>query len=320
MKNLTAILIFWLSALLAIAQQKPHYTQYFQNMAVLNPAITGVNHSVTVMAGLRNQWLGFENAPKTSYLTVNMPINTGNSQSGFVDYGVTEPPTRDDRDDYEASYSHHGVGALALSDKTGPLSRTTFNLTYAYHININDMMNLATGVGVGINQVSLNTEELRFKTEGDLVVGSGGNLKKITPDLNAGIYLYGSSFYISASVQQVLNQSLSFGEGYTSGKEKPHYFAGGGYRIWLNNDFSLTPSLMLKYIKPLPFSYDVNAKLAYRNNFWMGLSVRHKDSSAAMMGFTIAKTATLGYAFEYTNSKFQSTNSGSHEIVLGLNF
>ena len=109
MRTIAATILFFVFGQGLLAQQKPQYSQYYQNLAVLNPAATGKENSVSIRAGFRNQWVGFEGAPKTSYLTLGTPINIGNTQSGFVDYGVSEPGTRSDREDYISSYSHHGL-------------------------------------------------------------------------------------------------------------------------------------------------------------------------------------------------------------------
>ncbi|MBC8051595.1 MAG: type IX secretion system membrane protein PorP/SprF [Sphingobacteriaceae bacterium] len=302
------------------AQQKPHYTQYMQNMSVLNPAVTGMYHELTIRSGYRTQWVGLESAPKTSYFTISKPINIGNTRSGNVDYGINDPATKSDKSGYFSSLSHHGIGLVALNDETGPITRTTLNFTYAYHINISDAANLAVGVGAGVNRVSLNTSKLRFEDSNEPVIASGGNLTRWSPDLNAGIYFYSASVFVGGVIQQALNQRLSFAENYESGKEVPHFFITTGCRLWVREDFSIFPSVTLKQLKPLPMAYDVNVKVAYRNNLWIGSSFRKGDSYSAMFGFNVAKSVSLGYAFDNTFSKLRDVNTGSHEIVLGINF
>ncbi|MGV3509576.1 MAG: type IX secretion system membrane protein PorP/SprF [Sphingobacteriaceae bacterium] len=318
MRKLISTFIATIGITFTMAQQKPHYTQYFQNMSVLNPAVTGKYHFINIQSGYRSQWQGLESAPQTSYFTISTPINIGNSRSGFVDYGVNEPGTHSDKLDYMSSLSHHGIGLVALNDKTGPVSRTTINFTYAYHINISDAANLAVGVGAGVNRLSLNTSKLKFEDPDEPVIAAGGNINSFSPDLNAGIYFYSASFFAGASVQQALNQKISFEEHYDSGKEVPHYFITSGFRFWIKEDFSVAPSVMMKLIQPLPASYDANLKISYRNNLWIGGSYRKGDSFSALFGFNVAKTVSLGYGFENTTSTLKNVTSGSHEIVLNL--
>ncbi|MFD2162847.1 type IX secretion system membrane protein PorP/SprF [Paradesertivirga mongoliensis] len=319
-RELVAFLTVMAIATPAIAQQKPHYTQYFQNMSVINPAVTGMYHDITVRTAYRTQWLGLESAPKTSYLTVSKPINIGTSRSGFVDYGVEEPATNSDKLGYLSSSSHHSIGLVALNDETGPINRTTVNFTYAYHINISDVANLAVGVGGGVNRLALNTSKLRFENPEEPLIADGGNIIQWLPDLNAGFYFYSANFFLGGSVQQALSSKTVFAYDFKSGKEVPHYFLTSGFRIWFKEDYSISPSVMLKYLSPAPLAYDLNLKIGYRNNLWVGGSYRKNDALAAMFGFNVAKTVSLGYSFDNSTSPIRNVSSGSHELVLGINF
>ncbi len=56
----------------------------------------------------------------------------------------------------------------------------------------------------------------------------------------------------------------------TGGRLVPHVFATAGYRFLLGEDFNLTPSVLVKYINPMPVQFDVNAKLQYLDFLWLG--------------------------------------------------
>jgi len=56
------------------AQQQPHYTQYVMNGYILNPAITGIENYTDVKISHRHQWVGLQDAPVTTYLTIHKPI------------------------------------------------------------------------------------------------------------------------------------------------------------------------------------------------------------------------------------------------------
>ena len=164
-KRGTLIFALIIHTLFVFSQQRPHYTQYLQNMAIINPAVTGMYKAVTIKSGFRNQWVGIADAPKTSYFTVQAPLNFDRSilTAGSADYGVEEPGTRDDKDGYSSSDNHHGLGFTALNDKTGPINRSSLNLTYAYHLAVGDIANLSIGVGGGVSRIGLNSEVLRFE-------------------------------------------------------------------------------------------------------------------------------------------------------------
>lgn len=319
MKRLILIFVFINSV--SLAQQRPYYTQYLQNMAVINPAFTAAYKGVNVRMGFRNQWVGIADAPKTTYLTAGTPLNLDGSilTAGSADYGIEEPYTRSDKDSYMSSDNHHGVGVSFINDETGPINRTTANLTYAYHLMIGDIANLSFGVGGGVSRIGLNTTNLVFEDPNDPVITSGQNISW-TPDVNLGFYFYGSQFFFGGSMQQVIKEKLSFNTNYDKGAEVPHYFLTGGYRFFVGEDVSFTPSVMAKYVAPFPITYDVNLKVSFRNNFWLGGSFRRKDAFSVLAGFTISKMLDAGYAFDSNISEIKTINSGSHEFVLGLKF
>ncbi|HET8829909.1 MAG TPA: PorP/SprF family type IX secretion system membrane protein, partial [Pelobium sp.] len=115
-------------------------------------------------------------------------------------------------------------------------------------------------------------------------------------------------------------QKLSFNNISDKSAEVSHYFLTGGYRVFVGEDISFTPSVMAKYVAPFPMSYDLNLKVAFRNNFWLGGSFRKKDSFSVLTGFTVSKALEVGYSFDSNISTIRTINSGSHEFVLGVKF
>src|SRR6266487_6874558 len=64
-----------LSTSTSFAQQRPHYTQYILNNYILNPALTGIENYFDVKVSARDQWVGLTGAPRTTYLTIQGPID-----------------------------------------------------------------------------------------------------------------------------------------------------------------------------------------------------------------------------------------------------
>ncbi|MBK0381918.1 type IX secretion system membrane protein PorP/SprF [Pedobacter sp. SD-b] len=306
----------------SLAQQKPQYTQYILNNFIINPAISGIENYIDVKAATRQQWAGLENAPQTSYLTAHMPLGNTNDWGSATSYGMVgdNPLGRSYKSDYEASKSHSGIGLIAVVDKTGPLSNNSFNLTYAYHIGLAPRLNLAVGVGAGISKVTLNTNDITLENPNDAAIANSGNINRIKPDLNVGIWLYSAEFFFGASVQQILPQTLSFSDqsSYNQGKTVPHSFFTAGYRFWLSDDVTVIPSIMVKYVNPVPLGIDFNTKVAFRDKFWVGGAYRKDDSYSGMVGFNLGSLINVGYAYDFTQSALNTVSRGSHEIVIGL--
>ena len=64
--------------MLAFSQQMPHYSLYMLNDVVVNPSLISTKSENQVALMIRNQWTGFEGAPKTqsiSYYNLNHHVN-----------------------------------------------------------------------------------------------------------------------------------------------------------------------------------------------------------------------------------------------------
>lgn len=321
------VIISGISMLLALngyAQQKPHYTQYILNQYIINPALSGIENYIDVKVSHRHQWTGLSGGPVTTYVTVQGPVNKQDYRTTATSFAVPGENPRGQRywENYTAAAPHHGVGMQLINDVTGPLSNLSLYGTYAYHIGLTPRTSLSAGFGAGFSRFSLNSASLNFNnTTVDPVVYTSGILNRTKFDMTAGVYLYSADYFIGLSAQQIVPNTLSYADHTITtetGKTVPHIFLTGGYRLLLTEDLNLLPSLMVKYIHPLPLQVEVNTKLQYRDLIWIGASYRHKDSFAGMVGFNISNTVNLGYAYDNATTALAAYNRGTHELVLGF--
>lgn len=325
MKKLLHTLIIFITTLqLAEAQQKPQYTQYVLNNILLNPAVSGIENYTDLKAGYRSQWTGLQGAPVTSYLTLTTPIGTDFVQGDATEQpgaGGENPYSRLFTQTYQAAAPHHGIGFMVVSDQTGDgaLSTTNIDATYAYHLGISSTFNLAVGVAAGVNHNSLNTSLLTPENPLDPVLANGNN-SQWKPDLGVGVWGYSSSYYFGVSALQLLSQNAYFTttKSINQAKTVPQLFVTGGFKIFMSDDVTLMPSTLVKFISPLPVTYDVNMKLTFRERFWVGASYRNGDSFAGMLGLNISSLINISYSYDYTTSALRTVSNGTHEIVIGL--
>jgi len=309
--------------LLLQAQQKPHYTQYILNQYIINPALTGIENYVDVKASHRMQWVGIQDAPVTSYLTIHGPIGKKDYKTTATSFSVSgeNPRGKNYWEEYVASEPHHGWGVQIVNDRTGPLNHFSGYGTYAYHVGLSPQTNLSAGIGLGVTNLSLQTDKLRFNTSVDPAVYGSGVLNSLNFDMNAGLYLYSADYFIGLAAHQIVPSKIDFSNNNIStkkGKHIPHFFASAGYRFLLNEDFNLIPSAMVKYVQPAPVQFEGNAKLQYRDLLWVGASYRHLDGVAAMVGLNISNTFNIGYAYDYTTSRLNNFTKGTHEFMVGF--
>lgn len=311
-----------LMSLLLRAQQRPEYTQYIQNNYILNPALTGIENYTDVKISHRHQWVGVQDAPVTTYLTIHGPLGKKDDRETATSFHKPgyNPRGRDYWDDYTAAKPHHGIGLQVLNDRTGPLNRFSACATYAYHLGLTTRTSLALGFAAGISDISLDRSKLFFDVPVDPVVYSSGELNKIKPDFGAGLWLYSADFFAGVSAQQIIPEKMTFTDRVAlhPGKLVPHLFGEAGYRFLIDEDFNLIPSVMVKYVDPLPLQLDFNAKLQYQDLVWAGASFRTYDGFAAMVGLNVSHTFNVGYSYDLTTSKLNTVSKGTHEIIVGF--
>jgi len=322
MKSLILSTVTLMLAVNLFGQQRPQYTQYVFNNYLLNPAISGIENYTDLKTGYRNQWQGLDGAPVTSYISVHMPVGRDyvrSSANSFSESG-NNPMGRSYLQEYASADPHHGLGLHAVVDKIGPLSRVDANVTYAYHLGLSARLNLSVGIAAGVSSISLDYSKINPDNSVDPGIASNMT-NTLSPDLGAGIWMYGPRFFAGASVQQLLNKMLIVKENnrsYSIGRATPHFFLTTGYKVYLTDDVSFMPSVMVKYVSPSPTAMDLNMKLGLRDKFWLAGSYRKGDSFAAMAGFNVNHLFNLGYSYDFTSSQLQSVSNGTHEIVLGL--
>jgi type IX secretion system PorP/SprF family membrane protein len=315
----------WLAAGSVSAQQRPYYTQYIMNNYIINPAVAGIENYWDVKASHRMQWVGLQDAPVTTYLTIHGPLKRSDydrESATTIHAPGSNPRGQAYWQDYTSVEPHHGVGLTILNDRTGPLNRFAAYGTYAYHMGISPRTSLSGGISVGISNMSLDASKLNFgNTTVDPAVAGSGVLNRIKPDISAGLWLYSADYFVGLSAQQIIPQPLTYSNNTVqveNGKLVPHLFFSAGYRMSLSEDVSFLPSTMIRYVNPLPIGFDVNAKFQYQDLLWAGGSYRYKDGFAGMVGINISNVLNIGYSYDFQTSNLNTVSKGTHEILIGF--
>ena len=307
-----------------MAQQRPHYTQYILNNYILNPAISGIENYTDVKLSVRNQWVGINGAPATYYATVHAPIGKKDLRTTPTSFGMKGENPRGKQYwlDYQASPAHHGVGLTMMNYKTGYINRFSINATYAYHLPLGTRTTLSAGFGAGISNTNIDRSKITLANPMDPAIGSGtSEIRKTKPELNVGLWLYGADYFVGLSAQQVIPTNMNLiDNGLYNSTLVPHLIATAGYRFFLTEDITVLPSVMARYISPMPVYLDFNMKLQYRDLLWVGGSYRMKEGFAAMAGINVSQTFNVGYSYDINNNRYLlgTMHRGTHEVVIGF--
>lgn len=318
---------FFCSAAL-LAQAKPFYTQYILNNYILNPAVTGIENYTDIKLSNRNQWTGINGAPVTTYFSAHAPIGKEDLRTSATSFEIPGNDPRGTRlwQEYTPPDPHHGIGITAMNDKAGYINRWTVNGTYAYHKPLSVKTTLSAGLSAGVTSVNLDRTKIEWGSldPNDPAIGiSSGELKKLKPELGAGLWLYSAQYFVGVSVLNIVPGKAQFvtddkyGTFYT-----PNYFLTAGYRFSLTDEIMAMPSVMMQYWKPQLAGYHGNLKLQYLDKLWIGGSYRVSDlisGYSAMAGINVSNTFNVSYAYENaTTSRLRNYTKNTHEIMLGF--
>jgi type IX secretion system PorP/SprF family membrane protein len=325
MKKCLHLVIFILASTSLFSQQEPHYTQYIINQYIINPALAGIENYTDVKISHRHQWVGLQDAPVTTYLTIHKSLFKKDDRVTATSFEMPgeNPRGKSYWQQYEAAKPHHGIGLKVINDRTGPLNRLGGYVSYAYHLGISAKTSIAAGFEAGIRNLTLNRSKLDFGSANpvDPAVYNSGEINQVKPDFGAGVYIYSSDYFVGVSAQQIIAQKIYFSDLRVKADDSkfvPHLFATAGYRFFLNDDFTALPSVMVKYVEPLPVQFDLNFKVQYHDLFWAGASYRLDDGFAGMLGLNVSNTFNVGYSYDYTTSSLNTISKGTHEIVVGF--
>ena len=76
------LLLFWLSAITANAQQEPSFSHYWAMEPSFNPAAAGKESKLNVTGAYAMTLTGFEHNPRTMYVAGDMPFMLLNKMHG----------------------------------------------------------------------------------------------------------------------------------------------------------------------------------------------------------------------------------------------
>lgn len=272
----------------AFAQQRGIVSNFLMSDYYYNPAIVGSKGISIANMAYRKQWVGFDGAPS---------LILGNFNGSLKGKGK------------------HGYGVTVVSERTGLTQSTAAYLNYAYHIKLSEKTKLGLGVQPGFLQYRVRLYDAQLADENDEVL-SGTIYSANALDFSTGFNLYHDKFFLMGSVHHLLGDEIRFT---TYNSNLDYHFTGiAGYNIKFKKGTTITPSVLVKYTKPVPVQYTGMLKAEFKDKFWIGLLYRSDDAVGVNFGLNFKERFTVMYGFDYTLSKLANYQTGTHEIALSI--
>lgn len=299
------VLFSHLSSSELFAQQNPQLSQYLQNPFVVNPAMTGVEDYVDLTAAYRNQWTGFDGAPKTATLSFNGSLHLLKA--------------RLQRRDGE---SHQGIGAFIYTDDVGPIKQGAFYASYAYHLKVSKDWFMSIGTFTGATQFRYDASDaILLQNPNDNLVNSFSDFNF---DMSLGLYAYSEYLFAGIAANQLFDNQIPYdvdnGVLTTDGRLQRNFNLLVGSRIDIATDWEMVPSVLLKTVSNAPVQWDIGVKMVYNGNLWGGLAYRDQDAILGYFGLRFMENFLASYSYDWSTTDFSGQQSGTHEITIGYRF
>ncbi|MBP7462789.1 MAG: type IX secretion system membrane protein PorP/SprF [Bacteroidales bacterium] len=296
------------------AQNIHVHEQYVFDRYLLNPAFCGLGEGTNIKLTHRQQWVGFENSPKTSFLS------------------LTSRPAGQPM----------GLGAYVYNDMNGPNQRIGAQFTFAYHLLLRSRRYDQTilSMALSFNGQYHILDESGFDRDMFDPIITYTRLSSFLPDFNAGAVLTHTNMMVGFSADHLIP---GYDKIYNRELEEALPMVmnmHAAYIVNLQYNFKLKPLLnvrtdmkghtQMELMARVSYGYGKriqSAVMRYPNEFYVGFCYRHtldytNSAPLSFQPFFGVKVGafTFSYMFDMGLTAIQLNNYGSHQISIGLFF
>ncbi|WP_143960806.1 PorP/SprF family type IX secretion system membrane protein [Litoribacter populi] len=281
----------------SIAQSRKHISQFSFFQSYYNPGLTGYEGS-TLRGFVRNQWGGFQGAPKTMFF------------SGEFDFAELAG-------NHNAALTGKNAASVnLLYDSYGAFNETELMLGYATRIRLSHEHNLRLGAGVNYMNVRLDGTALSTEQQSDeTLVGYLGSFADMQIlDFNIGIALTHENYYLSYGMHNVNRGRFSQGDNFMDGRPVS-YIVQAGFRGKLSENIGLIGNAFFREQEGVPYNLEANAKALFMNKLWLGVGHRLNYAHNFQTGF-VMQNLRLGYVYELPVNRSFMMGGTIHEFMV----
>ena len=299
LKKATTTIVILLLSLGVFAQQDAGFSMYFFNPLYFNPGYAGSREAFSGTLVDRNQWIGVSGAPTTQSLTMHSAL----------------PNVR------------LGLGLQIYNDQAGPMKNTGINLTYAYHLPVNEKTKISFGITGMLNNISIGWSSINIDNHNDPAF-SGNTATRWVGDASAGIYLYQARFYAGFSVNHLLQSRFGINDasGDNQAKFYRQYYLTSGIVLPVNENIDFKPAILVKYVNAAPAIGDIEGTFIFLQRLFVGAGYR-VDKRVNIPGtdnmligiaeYEVTSYLRIGYSYDFYLNQTGTYNSGTHEFMIG---
>ena len=263
------------------AQQHPSLDNYLFTPVAVSPAHAGMQdqHVVSLVDA---QWVGLKGAPRTGLISMDYRNLRG-----------------------------LGLNLTLINDQVGPALTQQAAVSGAYHLQVNDLARLSTGIRVTLGRTAV---DLLDETYYDLVDPNIYNLQgPIMANVDIGTTLNTQSYYMGVSFKNV-NRAEMYDNNYTA--QVLQIF--GGHRLNLKGNWSLRSSFLASATTNAPADLNFHLFLEHQNKWGLGAHYSPADEAGVLLRLNPSRDWHVFYQYNYPLTDLVYITQRSH--VIGLSF
>jgi len=263
------------------AQQHPSLDNYLFTPVAVSPAHAGMQdqHVVSLVDA---QWVGLKGAPRTGLISMDYRNLRG-----------------------------LGLNLTLINDQVGPALTQQAAVSGAYHLQVNDLARLSTGIRVTLGRTAVDLLDEPYY---DLVDPNIYNLQgPIMANVDIGTTLNTQSYYMGVSFKNV-NRAEMYDNNYTA--QVLQIF--GGHRLNLKGNWSLRSSFLASATTNAPADLNFHLFMEHQNKWGLGAHYSPADEAGVLLRLNPSRDWHVFYQYNYPLTDLVYITQRSH--VIGLSF
>lgn len=292
-------------------QYLPQLSQADQSLYYLNPSTSGFQN-FTVLTGYKKEWTGFENAPQTLYVGLN--VNLTNRKTSIPSF-VSNVPGNDVE---KTKNFQNGISLFYLNDTYGFVKQDNLLVGYANHYRLTKNYYFSIGLAAGFFHLGFN-DNITVNDQSDPYYINFINHEPslTTFDADFGLSFYSDKIFFGYAIHHLVGSRIKFNSNssFDNYLDLTHqfYFAA---KANITDDIELSPFGNVRLINPYLSTIELGLKTKFKNMLSVGLAFRNNGAFVGSFNVKVSRII-IGYSYDYGISQMSKVNFSSHEFTVG---
>ena len=274
------------------SQQIVQYSNYLENAFYLNPSVSYLGKNSLNLI-YRNQWRGFEGAPKTTFLSYQSSLAHS-------------------KDVKSSSFSN--FGGFIQNENIGAFRSFKFNFSYSYSFLLSSNWRLSFGSFLGFQQLGLDVTSMNLFDSNDPIIGVS-NYSFLFPDFSMGLTLSNNNNFFGISAKQVFQNKWIDITTSDMSTNSASFVLMVAKKLEISK-ITILPNFMLDFTGFFRPKIIAGLHVDYNKLLKLGVALRNENTVLAQFGIKLSKNLQFCYAhdFSFSNILLESLNSNEFMI------